>query len=446
MSFLSKAAAGLLALAIAPLASAQPMSLQQAVAEALERNPAAASAAARQRAARAQRQEARAAWLPRIDATHSVVRSDNPVFVFGSLLEQGRFGPQNFDPAFLNDPEPLTNSRLGLNVRFTIFDQLRRLGANRRAANAVDSAAAGAGETRQRIRAEVIARYYAVVVAGQRRVVAGESVRAAEADAKRIRDRFEQGLLVESDWLSAEVQLSGFRLRAIEADGEEATARAALAIAVGSPAPAVAIAAEALPERAFPDVPIDAALARAEVQRAELEMARSAVEDARVASRTARGSLLPRVDSYASWGASGRGLNDASSDRTAGLTVSLDLFDGGKYARVAAAAAATAAARSEAAMVRDRVRMEVISAWHRARAARERVTVAEKAVQQGTAAARIIRDRYEQGLTTITEHLRAQSALAGTRFDLIEARYASIAGHAELLRATGDLHDVAIFE
>jgi outer membrane protein TolC len=59
--------------------------------------------------------------------------------------------------------------------------------------------------------------------------------------------------------------------------------------------------------------------------------------------------------------------------------------------------------------------------------------------------ARIIRDRYENGLTTISEHLRAQTALVTSELDLLEARFASTTSYAELLRATGELHDVEDF-
>jgi len=251
---------------------------------------------------------------------------------------------------------------------------------------------------------------------------------------------------VESEWLSASVQLAGFRQRLIEAEGEEATARAALAVAMGSPVLAPAIHAQSIPEVRGAEGSVEEALARAETQRAELKTAKAAVDDARIGARIARGSLLPRVDSFASWGASGRGFGDRNRDRSAGITVTLDVLDAGKFARVAGAAAQEDLARGEAAAARDRVRMEVITAWHRARSARERVSVAEKAVEQAMAAARIVRDRYETGLTTITEHLRAQAELAASRFDAIETRRASLTSEAELLRAMGDLHDVTIFE
>ena len=108
-------------LATFPAFAQAPLTLQEAAAEALARNPVLAAAEASTGMARAAVTESRAAWLPRIDVSHTVARGNNPVFVFGSLLEQGRFGSANFDPAFLNDPSPLINQRLAVNARFAIF-------------------------------------------------------------------------------------------------------------------------------------------------------------------------------------------------------------------------------------------------------------------------------------------------------------------------------------
>ena len=100
----------LLAIVTAPL-SAQ-VTLRDAVGEALAKNPVVTAGDARRDIAEARAREARAMWLPRVSASLTLARSNNPVFVFGSLLEQGGFGAQHFDPAFLNDPPARSNELL----------------------------------------------------------------------------------------------------------------------------------------------------------------------------------------------------------------------------------------------------------------------------------------------------------------------------------------------
>ena len=416
--------------------------LQDAVDAALANNPAIAAVDARRGVAEARLHESRAAWLPRVDASETMMRSDNPVFVFGSLLEQGRFDARHFDPAFLNDPDALGNFRLAVNVRYTLFDQFRRLRTVEQARNGVEQADLGGDETRQRIRAEGIARFYGVILAAERRSVAAEAVHSAEADLAAMRDRFEQGLLVESDVLAAEVQLASFRQNLIEAESDLAIANAALATLLHV---SDATVDGRIPER-MPVAPaVETAVASALNSRGEVRSAGTTATNARLQWNVVRGSALPRVDTFASWGTSSSSLTGGDPDAALGLVIAVDLFDPGRSARVAAAHSGIDAARAEEAAVRDRVTMEVVTAWHRAHAAGERIGLATKSVESAETANRIVRDRYEHGLTTITEHLRAQTALLAAKLALLAARYDAVVHHAELMRATGGLHDVEEF-
>lgn len=416
------------------------LTLQELTDEALAASPAVAGVTARRDVARARLREANSMWLPRVDASAAVTESNNPVFVFGSLLEQGRFGQQHFDPAFLNDPDAMSNTRLGVNLRYTLFDQFRRYNTGRQARNAVEQAELGTEEARQRIRVEAITRFYGVLLAEEKRDVAAESVRSAEADAKMMRDRLDQGLLVESDVLAADVQLASWQQRLIEAEGDVAIARAALATLLQRPLDQELALAGSIPTGPFPATQLADDIAAALEQRADIRIAESAAANAEIQIGTARGSLLPRADAFASWGSS-RG----NPDHAIGVMLGVDLFDGAKYARIAESRAALAGARADQQMIRDRVTMEVVTAWHRVQAARERIEVATKAAERALAASRIVRDRYENGLTTITEQLRAQTALLAARLDLLAARYDYAVGHAELLRATGGLRNVEAF-
>jgi outer membrane protein TolC len=369
--------------------------------------------------------------------TESAMRSDDPVFVFGSLLEQGRFGAANFDPSFLNSPPPLRSNRASVNVRYAIFDQRRRFDAGRFDVEAAD---AGAHDVAQQLRLETLRRFYGVSLAEAKRDVAADAIRSAESRARTIRDKFEQGLVVESDLLATEVQLAEFRQRRIEAEGDLAIARAALATLLQRPIVSEMATDGAMPERIAPAPPLQESIDRGVASRGDLRIAHAAAANATLAVRTARGSLLPRVDALASW-SSTRG----NPDHTIGLFATLDLFDGAKLARVAEARAGAEEAKAAENAARDAVTMDIVAAWHRADAARQRVGVASKAVEQAEAAARIVRDRYQHGLTTITEQLRADTALVSARLGLLAARYDAVIGRAELLRATGGLNDVEEF-
>lgn len=76
---------------------------------ALRGNHAITAASESAQAAAARVDQARGARLPKLNYSESFARSDNPVFVFGSLLSQHEFGESNFAVEPLNRPDFLNN-------------------------------------------------------------------------------------------------------------------------------------------------------------------------------------------------------------------------------------------------------------------------------------------------------------------------------------------------
>ena len=77
--------------------------------------------------------------------------------------------------------------------------------------------------------------------------------------------------------------------------------------------------------------------------------------------------------------------------------------------------------------------------------ARERLAVVARVTAQATETLRIVQDRYHAGLTTITELLRAETALVRARSDVLAARYEQYISYANVLLAAGQLKDVGAF-
>lgn len=418
------------------------LSLREAVDLALGQSPEMTIASARAGEAGARLTQARSTWLPQIQLSETWTKGDNPVYVFGSLLEQGRFGAEHFDPGFLNDPDPLENYRMALSIRAPLFDQLRRVSRIDQAALGVKGADAGLSGMRQQKIFETLRLYDGVIVAGQQKAVADESVRSAEADVAMIRDRAETGLIVQSDLLAAEVQLSELFQRRIEAEGNLAIARASFNAALGIPRDGSARLTSTL------DAPPDGALdleqliSEARVNRADLIGAEIASRAAGLETRIARGSYLPRLDAFATFGASGETIGDNNDDTVYGAVVTLDVLQPGRWGRVAEARSAEKVAIAEAERRKRDVEVEILSAHHRLTAARQSLDVAERNVARAEEVMRIVRDRYGEGLTTITEQLRAQTALLNARLQLLAARSGARVGYAGVLLAAGRLDSI----
>jgi len=125
----------------APLLAQDSLSLREAVQLALRENKTIAGVNAAARASTARIDEARSGWLPKLNYSESFVRSDNPVFVFSSLLTQHQFGVENFNIGSLNRPDPVNNFQSLLSVDQPLYDAGQtRVDCGARSRNAVKSA------------------------------------------------------------------------------------------------------------------------------------------------------------------------------------------------------------------------------------------------------------------------------------------------------------------
>jgi outer membrane protein len=422
------------------------LGLTQAIEAALEDHPLLRSSRLGIEQAGNRAAEARAERIPKIRVSETLTHGNNPVFAFGSLLEQGRFGPENFELSRLNNPPSLTNLRTVLSASFPIFDGQKTSMRIAQAGTGRDQALLHNRNAEQQVRFEVLAKYLDVLLAETALGVTEEAVRMAESDVKRARDRRDAGLAVESDLLSAQVQLAEFRQQRIEAEGLVATGFAALNISMGAPSGTQYTLTFRLPQKRFDVAPPDELVNRALLHRSDYLQSEYGVEiaDRRAAER--RSEYFPEVNVFASVGSSLRNLTTGSADYTIGAGASFSVFDRTRSPRVAQALVDKRLAEVERDRLSDQIRIEVLRAYHRHRATEQQVEVAEAALSQAAEGLRIIQNRYEAGLITISEMLRAETAVVRARMNVAAARHGQYLGYASVLLSVGELNDVRAFE
>jgi outer membrane protein TolC len=421
------------------------LTLEEAGILALTESPHIKLASSGEEIADARLRQARATWLPQVSVSETWMKSDNPVWVFGTLLEQGVFTEEYFDPDFLNDPGTFENWRTEISAQVPVFDQLRRWSTISQAQLGVEQASLQSEMARQLLRYHTLRAYYGVLVARARKDVADESVRLAEADVTMIRDRFETGLLVESDLLAAEVQLADFRQQQIDADGNLVIARKALSSVIGLPLTAEYEITGELTPTTFVAQPRGTLLTEGLEARPDVQIALLSSNQASLGKRIATGQYLPRVDAFANWAASGDSISDQNDNYSVGAVVSWNVIQPGRMSRVSEARALELAAVASLEKVRNEAELDVESAYHRFLAAGQRVAVGEKSAAQANETLRIVRDRYDEGLTTITEVLRAQTAAVQAKLARLGSLYDYYLGYADVLRATGALTTIEPF-
>ena len=419
------------------------LTLQQAVNIALEKNPQRKAALADTKAASADLKEARSFLLPHITFSEAATRGNDPVYVFGSKLRQQRFTTADFALNVLNTPTPFGNFATRFGGTWNLFDSFASWRGVNRAERMKDAAGHQLERTDQEVVFRVVDSYYAVLVARKQMEVAEHAMKTAQAILDRSKDRFETGVVVESDYLSAQVRLATRKQELIRAQNNLALARAQLSTAMGISTENVFDPADTLAERNLPAISLEEAEKQAVEMRPDLKRVRSEEMAQQQSVSIAKSSFGPRVNAFAGWEADNPTFvaGGGGNNWLAGIEVQFDLFQGGaKRAQLSHERAMQEKAAALKEMAIDAIRLEVQRAYYDVDAARQQVEVARAAIAESQESLRINQNRYDSGLSTITDLLASEEAARRSQTDYWEAIYRYHTGYANLELASGTLN------
>jgi outer membrane protein TolC len=435
-------AAGICALWAATGLAQEALTLEAAARKALGSHPAIEAAAASERQAAAGTRAAQAGYLPRLSWTESYVRSNNPVYVFGSLLNQKQFGSDNFAVTALNNPDSLNNFQSLVRVEQTLFDAQRTKNAVLAARLAEDLNA----ENRRGREADVLLNaartYFGAVLAQEGLAVAEDSVKSAEADLARAQAVFDAGMSTQADVMAVGVHLGESRQRQIQAAADAETAQAALNDALGVDLGARWTLATPLTTGVASEPgPLAQYLTAAAERRPGLRAAELGEQISAAQRAASERSLWPEVVAQGVFEADRQRFVDRGGGNwLAGVSMRWDLWRGGEtQARIAASREGEARAAAESRQAHSAAALEVRRAHADLLSATQRTAVAASVVEQAEESLRIIRDRYEAGLEDVTALLRSEAALTNSRYRRLGSLYEQRVARAALEHAAGTL-------
>ncbi len=443
--FLSLAIAGLALGEASAQQEAQPssLSLQQAVTIALEKNPLRKAAIADTKAAFAGVREARSSLMPHLSFSETATRGDDPVYVFGNELRQQRFTTADFALNKLNSPLPFGNFRTRFGGSWNLFDSFATWHGISQAKQMNEAAAHQLDRTDQEIVFRAISSYYEVLLAARELEVAEQSAKTANSIVERSQARFDNGLTVESDLLTAKVRMAARQQEEIGARNTLEVARAQLNTAMGMPIDSPFQITEALAERTLPAPVLGEVEKQALTSRPDLKRIASEEAAQGQSVSVAKSAFGPRVNAFAGWEmdnptfvAGGGGNNWLG-----GIEVQFDIFQGGaKRAELSRQRALEEKVVAMKQAASDAVRLEVRRAYYETDANRQQIDVARATIAQAQESLRINQDRYDSGLTTITDLLGAEDAARRSQTDYWEAVYHFQTSYANLELASGSLN------
>jgi outer membrane protein TolC len=277
------------------------------------------------------------------------------------------------------------------------------------------------GEDARRIRMDVIAgtarAYYGAALAAEALATAEKAVRSAAADLERAQSVRDAGMATDVDVLSIRVHLAQVNEQRIRRAADLDVARAALNDALGRPLGDSWRLTTALAPAPIPEIELDGIEKEAAESRPETRQMRLAVDLARTQGDAARSAFLPQVSVRGAFEADRqRFITRSGANWMAAVTLRWNLFNGNTdKARVAEAGYALRRAEADRRRATSAVQLQVRRAWADLRAAVQRIEVARAAVAEAEESLRITQNRYQAGMSNVTDLLRTETAVLESR-------------------------------
>lgn len=413
-----------------------PLTLSEALAHARANSPLLGELQAQRRAAEAGLAGARAERMPRVDISGNYTRnSEVPELSFGipGVATRTIIFPniENTWRAHAGVSVPLWTSGL-IEGGITAADrQLRAAGLDLTTAES-------------ELELETRGAYWSLVTARESARVLAEAVRSFEEHLKSAQDRFDFGVAARNEVLAVQVELDGAELSRLSAENAAEVSNANLVRLTGLPPETRIEPAEPLSAPAGPDEETETLVATALDTRPELAALQQRIAAARAAADIQRATARPQAGFSFGYDYARPNLrilplrDEFEGTWSAGVTVSLNAFDGGRTAAAVAQAEARAdALEQQLESIRQSLRLEVTSRLLDLRNARALLQVTERSLESARENLRVASDRYREGVIPSSELLDAETALLRAGLDQTEAVTRIQIALARLERAVG---------
>jgi TolC family type I secretion outer membrane protein len=404
----------------------RPLSLQECVRFAVEKNPSIASALHSGRSTLARVGTSKSAYYPTAD--------------FGASLSRSYLEPQNRSGgSFSGGSSTSTSTGASLSAQYTLWDSGLRsasLGGARANYQASDARFLGAA---QDLAMGVETAYFAIQGAQWALQVSQDTLKQADFHLDMAAARNEVGLAPRSDVLKAATAQADARLSVILAESTLVAAQSNLATLMGLPADAPLQIDAAQRDAPLPILPDWASgWERAKGALPELRAARETTESFRYAYLGAKASYMPTVSADGGLGLTDGGNWPNRRQWSVGVSLRIPVFTG--FARKFQILQAKESLEGSRADLQSAF-LWAESAAYSARIALNRAIQSVEAAKAYVASAQensdVAEGRYQNGLGAMLDVVDATTELSSAKLRLISARFTVATAQVAWERATG---------
>lgn len=377
--------------------------------------------------AQAEAEATRNLKLPTVALEAGLTRTDEPMQVFGTRLDQARITQADFLPSSLNHPGPITGFGASLSVTQPLYAGGRLEAARRAGAAMAEAETQNQAFRRQQVALAVDQAYFGTQVAQQGLRWAEDTLRQARELERFVQARVDQGLLLKSEGERAKAFRAQSEAGVAEARQRLVSARSALSLLMGADPP------EQLStgiHHGNEDLPLERG------SRGDIEALRAQGEAARAGVAAAKGAFKPEVGVNLAVGTARYTLGDGGNWTTASVGVRWN-FNFSSSPKVAAAKAALRAAELGRKWQEQQAARDAAEARGSLEAAQAKIASARVALEASESVRAMRQARHREGLLPLVEVLDAEAALSGARTLLLNSQLEWRLSRAQLDLALG---------
>jgi outer membrane protein len=424
--------------ALADSEQSATLSLSQAIHRAVKENPMAQAAAFNIDASAARVTQARSGFFPQVSLKETYNRTNNPMWAFGTKLNQKIIGLPDFDPVQLNDPDVISNFATNLSLEWSLFDPARSWIPWQQAKQDLSATRSTATRTRQEIIARVAISYADLLLTREQLNVVRQSLETAQAHLKLVSARYKNGFVVKSDLLRAQVHIAELDQVRLQTESSLEVSRANLNAAMGASMDRRFELTSLLTQGPETTGTLDKWVATALVNRPDLKMAGYREQMAQKDVKKSKAAHLPSVSLIGDYEMNSESFTDTDDNYTLGAVMRLNLFSGNRlWAKTEETRAALGSSKAMKKALENRIRVETRQAFFQAQSAWNRIQVAKTVISQAEEGLRIVRNRYKSGLFTIVNLLDAEVTLQQSHMNHYRALHDHRVARARLALACG---------
>jgi len=420
-----------------------PLTLGEAITMGVANNPRITAVQSQVDASKARVSQARSGFFPQVDVSQSFNQTTNPMWAFGTKLNQEIITPEDFDPERFNDPDAIDNFAATVSVNLPVYDRGKNWIGLNQAKLDHEAFSLSADRIRQQVIVDIVISYSDALLAHENLLmVVHKTLEVAKAHFKMVRSRFKSGLVVKNDLLRAEVRIAELKQERLQAQSQVDAANAMLNVAMGVEIDRsfqLQTPLERMSEK--PDC-LGTWISTSLENRPDLEQIRIQEIIAQKEVKKAKAAHLPGLYLLGSYEINSEDFSETGNDYTVGAIMRFNLFSGfGKQSKVKEAMADVRRTHAMARRLEQDIKVETRQAFFQAQSAFERIGVAKAAVAQADEGLRIVRNRYENGLFTIVNLLDAEVALQQARNNYLRSLHDFKVAMARLNLAAGTVNE-----